>query len=179
MMLPLLLAADTDGALPGPFQVNFGLTLWAWLVFIPVLVILSKTVFPMLLSWNVEREQKISAQLAEAERLQAEAIKGMEEQRGLLAAARTDAQAILAEARQAAEHERATAIEKTKAEQDEMLARAKREIVAERERAVAEIRREAVELAIAAAGKVIEQRLDAPADRKIVEEYLTEIGTRA
>lgn len=179
MTLPLLLVADTGGGLPGPFQVNFGLTLWTWLVFLAVLFILSKSVFPMLLAWNVEREQLIASQLAEAERLQAEALAGMAEQRELLAAARGEAQAILAEARQAAEHERVMAIEKTRSEQEELLARARREIVAERERAVAEVRREAVEVAIAAAGRVIGQRLDAAADRKIVEEYLTEIGTRA
>ncbi len=179
MMLPLLLSADDGGGLPGPFNVNFGLTLWTWLVFLAVLFILSKTVFPMLLGWNVEREQRIAAQLAEAERLQAEAAKGLEDQRELLAGARSEALAILAEARQAAEHERATALEKTGAEQDEMLARAKREIGAERDRAVADVRREAVEIAIAAAGKVIAQRLDTAADRKIVEDYLTEIGTRA
>lgn len=180
MTLPLLLlAADTEGGLPGPFQVNFGLTLWTWLVFLAVLFLLSKLVFPALLGWNVEREQRIAAQLAEAERLQAEAAKGMEEQRALLADARAEAQAILAEARQAAERERSAAVEKTREEQEEMLARARREIGAERERAVAEVRREAVELAIAAAGKVIGQRLDPAADRRIVEEYLAEIGTRA
>ncbi|MDZ4259367.1 MAG: F0F1 ATP synthase subunit B [Gemmatimonadales bacterium] len=179
MTLPLLLVADTGGGLPGPFQVNFGLTLWTWLVFLTVLFILSKKVFPLLLAWNVEREQLIATQLAEAERLQAEAVQGMAEQRELLAAARGEAQAILTEARQAAEHERATAIEKTRAEQEELLARARREIGAERERAVAEVRREAVEVAIAAAGRVIGQKLDAAADRKIVEDYLTEIGTRA
>ena len=53
-----------------------------------------------------------------------------------------------------------------------MLERAKREIAVERERAVAELRREAVDLSLAAASKLIEQRLDSDADRKIVEEYL-------
>jgi F0F1-type ATP synthase membrane subunit b/b' len=42
---------------------------------------------------------------------------------------------------------------------------------------VAEIRREAVDLAISAAGKVVGQRLDAAADRKIVEEYIESIGS--
>ena len=52
MMLPLLLSADTGGGLPGPFQVNFGLTLWTWLVFLVVLILLQKLVFPKLLGWS-------------------------------------------------------------------------------------------------------------------------------
>jgi F-type H+-transporting ATPase subunit b len=179
MMLPLLFSASGEGGLPGPFQVNPGLSIWTWLVFGLVLFVLSKFVFPGLLAWNVEREQTIAAQLAEAQRLQAEATATLEEQRSILAAARGEAQAILAEARTGAERERATAMEKTRAEQDELLARARREIEAEKDRAVADVRREAVELAIAAAGKVIGTKLDASADRKIVEEYLAQIGTKA
>jgi F0F1-type ATP synthase membrane subunit b/b' len=41
------------------------------------------------------------------------------------------------------------------------------------------LRREVADLAIAAAAKVIEKRLDAADDRRIVEEYLTRIGSRA
>lgn len=179
MMLPLLFSASGEGGLPGPFSPTFGLAIWTWIVFGLVLFVLSKKVFPGLLAWNVEREQTIAAQLAEAERLQGEATKALEEQRSILAAVRGEAQAILAEARTGAERERATAMEKTRAEQEELLARARREIEAEKDRAVADVRREAVELAIAAAGKVIGTKLDASADRKIVEEYLAQIGTKA
>ena len=50
--------------------------------------------------------------------------------------------------------------------------------MAERERAVADLRREAVDLAIAAAGKVVGQRLDSATDRKLVEDYLAQIGSK-
>ena len=76
------------------------------------------------------------------------------------------------EARQLAEKERAVAMEKTKQEQEELLARARREIAAERDRAVAELRREAVDLSLAAASKLIGERLDSETDRKIVLDYL-------
>ena len=84
----------------------------------------------------------------------------------------------MAEARGASERERAASVAQTKVEQQEMLARARREIVAERERAVADLRREAVDLAIAAAGKVVGQRLDSATDRKLVEDYLAQIGSK-
>ena len=47
----------------------------------------------------------------------------------------------------------------SKEEQAELLARARREIAAERERAVAELRRETVDLSLAAASKLIGERL--------------------
>ena len=92
---------------------------------------------------------------------------------------RGEAAAILNEARQAAERERALGMEKTRAEQEELLTRARQEIVAERERAVAELRRDTVDLAIAAAGRVVGQSLDSAADRRIVEDYLAGIGKSA
>ncbi len=180
MMLPLLLRADqAAGSLPPPFSPTWGLFIWTWVVFLPLLFLLSKLVYPMIVKATVEREQRITSQLAEAERLHGEANSVLEEQRQLLAGARGEAQAIIAEARAAAERERQVGIEKTRAEQEELLARARRDIAAEKDRATAEIRREAVDIAIAAAGKVIGQRLDAADDRRIVEDYLAEIGKRA
>jgi F-type H+-transporting ATPase subunit b len=82
------------------------------------------------------------------------------------------------EARSVAEKDRALAIEKTRQEQEELLARARREIGAERDRAVAELRREAVDISLAAATKLIEKRMDADTDRKIVLDYLATLGER-
>ena len=76
------------------------------------------------------------------------------------------------DARSAAEKERAHALEKTKQEQEELLDRARREIASERDRAVEELRREAVDLSLAAAGKLIGERLDSDTDRKLIESYL-------
>jgi F-type H+-transporting ATPase subunit b len=75
-----------------------------------------------------------------------------------------------------AEKERAVALEKTRAEQEELLARAHREIGAERDRAVQELRREAVDLSLAAAGRLIGQRLESDADRDLVMKYLSTLG---
>jgi F-type H+-transporting ATPase subunit b len=89
--------------------------------------------------------------------------------------AKAQAHAIVLEARQLADKERAVAMEKTKQEQDELLARARREIGAERDRAVADLRREAVDLSLAAASKLIGERLSSDTDRKIVSDYLASL----
>src|SRR5215207_5713893 len=77
---------------------------------------------------------------------------------------------------EAREKARAVAMEKTKQEQEELLARARREIAAERDRAVADLRREAVDLSLAAASKLVGQRLDGDADRALVLNYLKSLG---
>lgn len=178
MMLPLLFSAE-EGGMPAPFSPTIGLFIWTFVVFIPFLWLLSKYVFPIIVKATADREAAITKQLADAQRIQAEAKAVLEEQRQLLAAARGSANAILAEARTASATERAAAVERTRAEQDEMLTRARREIEADRLRAIGDLRREAVDLAIAAAGKVVGQSFEAAADRKLVEDYLTSIGKSA
>ncbi|MEO8139810.1 MAG: ATP synthase F0 subunit B, partial [Gemmatimonadota bacterium] len=85
------------------------------------------------------------------------------------------AQAMMAEAKSAAEREHTVAIEKTRLEQDELLNRARREIVGERDKALTELRREAVDLSLAAAAKLIGQRLDGSSDRALVEGYIASL----
>lgn len=178
MMLPLLFA-PAEGGLPAPFSPTFGLFIWTFVVFIPFLFLLAKYVFPVIVKATADREAAITKQLADAEQTRAEAAGHLAEQRELLAAARGEAQDIVAEAHHAGERERLAAIERTRAEQEELLLRAKREIQGERERAIDDIRREAVDLAIAAAGKVVGQHLDGATDRKLIEDYITTLGTSA
>jgi F-type H+-transporting ATPase subunit b len=171
MLTLLALAAETGGPV-SPFEVNFGLFFWTWVVFGLLFLLLKKFAWPAILRTTEERERAIAAQLAESERNRAESARLLEEHKKLLAEARTSAHQLLVDARTAAERERAHALEKTKQEQEELLDRARREIAAERDRAVAELRREAVDLSLAAAGKLIGERLDSTTDRKLIESYL-------
>ena len=176
MALLALAAAPEGGAPTSPFEVNFGLFFWTWLVFIALFLILKKFAWPSILRATEEREQAIERQLREAEEMNAQAKQALEENRKLLTDTRASVHQLMNEGKAMAEKERATAIEKTRQEQDELLARARREIQAERERAVADLRREAVDLSLAAASKLVGQRLESDADRKLVVEYLKTIG---
>lgn len=167
------------GNLPAPFQPTLGVVIWTWIVFIALFILLTKLVFPQIVKATADREAQIKKDLEDAERLRDQSAAALAEQRELLAAARGEAKAIVTEAREAADRERALAVEKTRQEQDELLDRARREIAGERDKAVAEVRREAVDIALSAAGKVVGARLDAAADRKIVEEYIASIGSGA
>ena len=85
------------------------------------------------------------------------------------------AQQLLTDARQAAERERAQLLERARREQEDLLDRARREIVAERDKALAALRREAVDLSLAAAAKLVGQRMDSETDRRLVTEYLDSV----
>jgi F-type H+-transporting ATPase subunit b len=166
-----------EHAARGPLTVEPGLMIWTVVVFVALLLILKKFAWPAILSAVEAREKALEDQLAEAERNRAEAARLLAEHEKLLAQGRANAHSLLAEARAAAEKERALAMEKTRQEQEELLERARRDIMAERERAVAELRREAVDLSLAAATKLIGERLNSENDRKIVQEYLASLGT--
>ena len=176
--LLLRLSETPTGAPTSPFEVNFGLFFWTWIVFLVLLFLLKKFAWPQIIGSVEAREKRLADQIAETARLQEEAKRLVEQNQKALADARGQATALLAEAKSQAEKERAAAVERTKAEQDELLARARREIASERDRAIGELRNEAVDLSLAAASKLVGERLDSDADRKIVTSYLSSLGEK-
>jgi F-type H+-transporting ATPase subunit b len=160
----------------GPLTVEGGLMLWTVFIFLLLLAILKKFAWPAILGAVEAREQALERQLAEAARDREQAAALLAEHQKLIAEAKSQAHAIIVEARNVGEKDRALATEKTRQEQEELLARARREIAAERDSAVAELRREAVDLSLAAASKLIEKRLDGETDRKLVQEFLSSLG---
>jgi F-type H+-transporting ATPase subunit b len=176
LTLILALAQHEEQATSGPLVVNGGLVIWTLVVFGLLLFILKKWAYPPMIAAVEAREKALEDQLAEAERNRREAAELLAQHQKLLADGRAQAHALLAEARTASEKERAVAIEKTRQEQEELLERARRDIASERDRAVVELRREAVDLSLAAATKLIGERLNSENDRRIVQEYLSSLG---
>jgi F-type H+-transporting ATPase subunit b len=167
-----------EGGASGPLVVNGGLMIWTVVVFLLLLIMLRKFAWPQILGAVRAREAALEAQIAEAEKNRAESAALLEQHKKLIADGRAQAQGLLTEAKAIAEKERALALEKTREEQEELLARARRDIQAERDRAVLELRQEAVDLSLAAASKLIGQRLTADSDRKLVEGYLSSLETK-
>ena len=155
-----------------PFEVNFGLFFWTWVVFIALFFVLRKFAWPVILKNTLERERRIKHQLAEADRMNAEAKGLLDEHHRLMASAKGQAHTLLAEAKALAEREREALLAKARQEQEQILERAKREIGFERDRARMQLRREAVDLSLAAAAKLLEAKLDSEADRRLVTEFL-------
>jgi F-type H+-transporting ATPase subunit b len=176
MWLAVAAVQEGETGFSSPFQVNFGLFFWTWLVFITLFFVLKRWAWPAILRVTEERERKIAHQLAEAERLNAEAQRLVDEQKKMLSGARQEAHELLTNAKAASEKEREALLTRARHEQEQILERAKKEIGAERERAIAQLRQEAVDLSLAAASKLINRQLDREADRKLIEEYLGSLG---
>ena len=154
---------------------NGGLMFWTLLIFIALVLILSRYAFKPLVAAVEAREKALEASLTQARADRDAASKLMAEQQAALDAARREAQQLVAEGRAAGEKLKGDLLEAGKVQQVELLERARREIVGEKERAIVELRREAVDLAIRGAAKVIEQNLDSAANRQLVENFLATV----
>lgn len=158
-----------------------GLMFWTLLIFVVLMFVLTKFAYKPLLEAVEAREAALEEAIAGAQRDRDAAAKLLAEQTAALEAARAEAQRFIADGRATAEKLRASMLEDTKAQQQDLLDRARREIDNERARAIAELRSAAVDLALAGASKVIAKNLDDAGNRKLVEEFLASIpqaGTR-
>jgi F-type H+-transporting ATPase subunit b len=151
---------------------NGGLMFWTIVIFVVLLVVLSRFAFKPMLAAVEARERSLQDQLDSAKRDREEAERVLAEHRAQLEKGRNEAQKLIADGRATADKLRNDLLEQTKAQQQEMLESARRAIETEKVNAIAAIRREAVDLAIAGAGKVIERNLDNDANRKLVENFL-------
>jgi F-type H+-transporting ATPase subunit b len=112
----------------------------------------------------------------EAERGRAEAARLLEEQSSRGGAGQAH---DLAAAKAMAQKEREALLAKAHEEQEQMLERARREIASETQKALLTVRQEAVDLALAAASKLIEAKLDSDANRRLVTQYIDDLGEDA
>jgi F-type H+-transporting ATPase subunit b len=147
---------------------------WQIINFLILLFLLQRLLFKPILRLMDQRATKIRESIDEAERMQklADEIREMNEKERELA--RRDANQILEGARHMAEQYAASERERTAKELELFKQRAMDDIQLERDRAVADVRRLAVDLAIDAAGKVIEQKLDREQHVKLVEQLLSQ-----
>ena len=171
-------AAPEEGGSPDLLSPHGGLMVWTLLIFVALFFILSRYAFGPITAAVEAREQALQDAIDQAKRDREEAASILAEHRTQLEGARAEAQRIIAEGRAVGEKLRVQMLEETKVQQQDLLERARREIASERDTAIAQIRTEAVDLAIAAAGKVIERNLDDSANRKLVEGYLASSNVR-
>ena len=174
---PALASSEAEAAAkPGLLDPHLGLMTWTIIVFVLLMIGLKKFAFGPIVDAVAGREQAIRDAMAAAERDRAEAAKLIAEQKAAIEAARGEAQRYIAEGRATAEQMRNELLEQTRQQQAELMERSRKEIEAEKAKAIADLRREAVDLALAGAGKLIGQKLDATADRQMVEQYLASLG---
>ncbi|MFO7588951.1 MAG: F0F1 ATP synthase subunit B [Gemmatimonadota bacterium] len=165
-----LLAAEGGGS--GIFSVNLGLVVWTWVLFLLTLGVLAWKAFPAIAGGLEKRQARIQEAIDSARADRDEARRLLDEHQRHLDEARRESKEILAQGRVAGERLREEILARARAEHEEMLDKARREMARERDDMMSSVRRDAVDLALAAAERLIRERLDEEDNRRLVREYV-------
>jgi len=122
-----------------------------------------------------DRKNKIASDLEAAEKARTDAEAIQKECAEKLAAARQEAAAIIAEATKDAEALREKAVADTRAEQAKIVDDAKVAIANDKKAAMDDVRAQVVDLAMAAAGKIIGQKLGTDEDKRMAGEIVDSV----
>lgn len=121
------------------------------------------------------RQQAVAGQLTDAEKAKTEAESLVSDYKSQLAEAKTDANRIIEEAREAAEQMRTDIVAKAEEEASQVLSKARTEAEAEKSRALSEARSQVGAISVELAEKIVGESLDADAHSDLVERYLADL----
>jgi F-type H+-transporting ATPase subunit b len=156
-------------------EINPGLTIWTWIIFLILLVILAKTTWKPMLASLKNREQAIADSLSKAEQARADAERLIQENRRERQKAEEEVQKALKEGREYAERMRQDLVQKAKDEATKMLEHAKSEIERDKVAALQQLRNEAADLAIIATGKLLDANMNEQRHRDIVNKMIADL----
>ncbi len=163
-----LIVALPDAALAaeggsGIFSLNLGLMIWTWVLFLLTLAVLWWKAFPAIANGLEQRQSRIQDAIDSARADREEARRLLDEHQRQLDEARRESKEILV---------REDILVQARREHEEMLEKARKEMAREREEMFATVRKESVDLALAAAERLIHERLDDEGNRRLVREYM-------
>ena len=149
-----------------------GLIAWTIITFVVVLLVLKRFVWTPLLEALDERQRRIREALEGAEKARDEARATLAEHQKALSGAEAEARDIVAQAREAAERVRSDLVAQARLEAEHTLEQARRTIESEKLAALGELRREVADLAVRAAGEILDANLDDERNRRLVDDLI-------
>jgi F-type H+-transporting ATPase subunit b len=152
-----------------------GLLIWTLVTFGLLLILLRLFAWKPLLAMIEQREHAIRDSLEKSNRAQEEAEAALKENRKILAEARKAAAGVVQKGEKDAEQVRSELLQKARQEGEELLRQGRDEMAREKRAAIREIRGVAADLALVAAEKLVQEKMDEPGNRRLVERYLEEI----
>ncbi|PZX05884.1 ATP synthase F0 subcomplex B subunit [Psychrobacillus insolitus] len=157
-----------------------GLNIWdilATLFFFTLLMLLLKKVaWGPLMGIMTQREELVASEIVAAETSRKESQRLLEEQRDLLKEARTEAIAIVENAKKQGDVTRDEIITIARNEAIHLKESAIRDIDTEKERAIAAVRQEVVSLSVLAASKVLGKEVSEEDNRALIEQTIAKVG---
>ncbi len=178
--IPILLeggSVDECQEAPSPILPPANELVWGSISFVLLFLALAKFAYPAIKKAMEDRSERIRADLEAAEGAKAEAEGVLGEYRSQVANAKAEAGRIIEEARQQADAMRKEQEQRLQTELAGMRERAGADIEAAKGQAVADLRNEVAELAIGAAEVVVQQNLDPAAQRRLVDQYIDQLGS--
>jgi F-type H+-transporting ATPase subunit b len=154
---------------------ELGLIVWTVITFLALAWVLKKFAWKPILAIIEAREKTIQEALEDSKRAREAADEALAKNRELMAQARGDAAKIVTEGQKEAERIRAELLAKARADTAAVLEQGRRQIELETKQAVAELKGTVVQVALDAAGKLIQASMDESRHRQLVEKYLEEL----
>lgn len=156
---------------------DWGQMIYSVIAFFILFALLAKFAFPPVVRMLEERQAKIKESIEKAEQTRMEAERLLEEYKEQLAEARAEAAGIVEQGRTVGDSVKEEIVAKARDEAAAMVDKARDEITAEKRKAMDELKEHVADLTIAAAGRVVGKSLDEADHKKLIEEYLSQIGS--
>jgi F-type H+-transporting ATPase subunit b len=156
--------------------INLGYLISQMVNFVLLLVLLRIFLYRPIVNMLDRRREKIRADLDEADKARSQAEAAKQEYEKQLEQAREERRSIVAQANEQAEKMREEILEKARVEAQQLVAKTEEETEALRRQTLIGAQDEIVDLALAAAGKVVGESLDEKAHRRLIQEFIAEVG---
>ena len=163
---------------PSPIMPATDELVWGSLSFLVLLFLLWKFAYPAIKQGMTARTERIRADIAAGEQAKAEAETLLDQYRGQLNEAKSEAGRIIEEARQAADQIKRDQESRLQAELAEVRTRAVNDIETAKAQAMTELRSEVAQLAIGAAEAVVRRNLDSATQTQLVEDYINQVAAQ-
>lgn len=169
-------AAETQETINPVVPDNVGEIFWGALSFFLLWILMRYVCLPPLLRVRAQREQQVQADREAAVAAESAAEQVRRDYEATLAEARAEAARIVEAARNAAEEQRSAKVAAADAEIAAEKQSAMAELDQERAAALAQLQGAVTDLAVTAAGKVVQAPLDPDSHRDTVEGYVRRSG---
>ncbi len=164
------------GSILAALHLHLGTFVLEILNFVLLFIFLRIFAWPPLVRAMEKRRHTIEDALAAAQQEREEAVRLRVAQQRDLEQARTQGQEIMERAQRAATQEAQRLLDEARAAAERLQAQAREELARERAAAAAELRREAADLVVAATGRLLGERVDEAADRRLAEEFVASVA---
>lgn len=167
-----VIASEGNGTL---LDVNPGVIFWTFLTFIILMLVLRKVAWKPILAALDQREKTIEESLLKAEKAKEEAQKILDQNQDNLAKAEDEGRKIIEQSRSYAAKLKDQILAEGKQQAQKLISEATAEIDRKNQAAFEQLKSEVVDIAISAAGKLLDEKLDKETHAKVVNKFINEI----